>query len=142
MPFVRKTRNYFQTLSLSTYLRKWRYIPIPRRAGSPSAAIAVPFGILPLRTLTHPCASQEARERLPCRDAPMPRAQGCARAAAVQGCTNAASAGMRKSGHRRVLKNEFFITLLTADRHLPLKGEKIIIAKLRNFLQYLRHPRF
>src|SRR5712692_12075806 len=41
-------------------LKKWRYFPIPRRAGCPSAA----------------------------------------------------SAGRRESGHRRVMKNEFFITLL------------------------------
>ncbi len=52
----------FQTLSV---FEKWRCVPIPRPAGSPSAAVAVPFGILPLRTLAHPCASQEARERPP-----------------------------------------------------------------------------
>src|SRR5712692_9107114 len=46
-----------QTLSV---FEQWRYVPIPRWAGSPSAA----------------------------------------------------SAGRRRSGHRRVMKNEFFITLL------------------------------
>src|SRR5712692_737263 len=47
----------FQTLNV---FEKWRYVPITRRAGSPSAA----------------------------------------------------SAGRRESGHRRVMKNEFFIALL------------------------------
>gem|GEM_PF-6469996 len=38
------------------------------------------------------------REPMTCRDALMPRSHGCEKSGDVQGCTNAASAGMRKSG--------------------------------------------
>src|SRR5712692_9830300 len=39
--------------------------PLYRDGQEAQVPRAVPFGILPLRTLAHPCASQEARERPP-----------------------------------------------------------------------------